>query len=193
MPLLDTSASLPPSTPSTSRGAARGARAGALSEGIRNSEIKCISLGNAPHGADQIKCIKVQGGESCLEPRGKKKLVQREEKRKQRREERRVEQSISSTAKLLFRIILSFGSHHHQKKKKNYKKREKSSTDNLSLGQPRPTGPQGPGVPLGRILSGTRSQAAASRTGAPLQLALTSSGPTLSPPPPASLPAPPPS
>lgn len=73
MPLLDTSASLPPSTPSTSRGAARGARAGALSEGIRNSEIKCISLGNAPHSADQIKCIKVQGGESCLEPRGKKK------------------------------------------------------------------------------------------------------------------------
>lgn len=72
MPLLDTSASLPPSTPSTSRGAARGARAGALSEGIRNSEIKCISLGNAPHSADQIKCIKVQGGESCLEPRGKK-------------------------------------------------------------------------------------------------------------------------
>lgn len=73
MPLLDTSASLPPSAPSTSRGAARGARAGALSEGIRNSEIKCISLGNAPHGADQIKCIKVQGGESCLVPRGKKK------------------------------------------------------------------------------------------------------------------------
>lgn len=128
MPLLDTSASLPPSTPSTSRGAARGARAGALSEGIRNSEIKCISLGNAPHSADQIKCIKVQGGESCLEPRGKKtkktKLVQREEKRKQRREERRVEQSISSTAKLLFRIIPSFGSHHHQKKKLQEKKKK---------------------------------------------------------------------
>lgn len=128
MPLLDTSASLPPSAPSTSWGAARGARAGALSEGIRNSEIKCISLGNAPHGADQIKCIKVQGGESCLVPRGKKKktqLVQREEKRKQRREERRVEQSISSTAKLLFRIILSFGSHHHQKKKKKQQEKRK--------------------------------------------------------------------
>jgi hypothetical protein len=48
--------------PFTSWGAARGARAGALREGIRNSEIKCISPGNAPHSADQIKRIKVRGG-----------------------------------------------------------------------------------------------------------------------------------
>lgn len=46
----------------TPPGTARGARAWALREGIRNSEIKCISLGNAPHSADQIKRIKVQGG-----------------------------------------------------------------------------------------------------------------------------------
>lgn len=100
MPLLDTSASLPPSTPSTSRGAARGARAGALSEGIRNSEIKCISLGNAPHGADQIKCIKVQGGESCLEPRGKKKTSPkgRKAKTEEGREEGGAEHQLHSQA-----------------------------------------------------------------------------------------------
>lgn len=98
-PSLVAWANLPPSTPSTSRGAARGARAGALREGIRNSEIKCISLGNAPHSADQIKRIKVQGGESCLEPRGEKQ-VQREEKQKRRKEEQRgrAEQQLYSQA-----------------------------------------------------------------------------------------------
>lgn len=34
----------------------------ALREGIRNSEIKRTSLGNAPHSADQIKSIKIGGG-----------------------------------------------------------------------------------------------------------------------------------
>lgn len=101
MPLLDTSSSLPPSTPSTSRGVARGARAGALSEGIRNSEIKCISLGNAPHSADQIKCIKVQGGESCLEPRGKKPQTSpkgRKAKTEEGREEGGAEHQLHSQA-----------------------------------------------------------------------------------------------
>lgn len=64
MALLDTSASLPPSTLSTSQGAARGAKAGALSEGIRNSEIKCVSLGNAPHSADQINALKFKAGKA---------------------------------------------------------------------------------------------------------------------------------
>ena len=170
-PSLVAWASLPPSTPSTSRGVARGARARALREGIRNSEIKCISLGNAPHSADQIKRIKVQGGESCLEPRGEKQ-VQREEKQKRRREEQRVEQSSSSTAKLFFRIIPSFGSHHHQKKRKR-----KSLSDNPSPGQLRPTRPRVPVCTPGRILSATRSQAAGARMLAPLQLALTGSSP----------------
>lgn len=172
-PSLVAWANLPPSTPSTSRGAARGARAGALREGIRNSEIKCISLGNAPHSADQIKRIKVQGGESCLEPRGEKQ-VQREEKQKRRKEEQRgrAEQQLYSQA-FFFRIIPSFGSHHHQKKRK----RKKSLSDNPSPGQLQPTRPRVPECTPGRILSATRSQAAGARTLAPLQLALTGSSP----------------
>lgn len=43
-------------------GSSEGSQARAKREGIRNSEIKCISLGNASHSADQIKRIKVQGG-----------------------------------------------------------------------------------------------------------------------------------
>lgn len=65
-------ACLSPSTPDTSQGAARGARAGALRKGIRNSEIKCISLGNAPHSADQIKRIKVQEGKMLFRTDGGK-------------------------------------------------------------------------------------------------------------------------
>lgn len=57
-------------SPSASRGVAWGAMALVLREGIRNSEIKRTSLGNVPHSADQIKCIKVGGG--CLEWRDRK-------------------------------------------------------------------------------------------------------------------------
>lgn len=94
-------ACLPPSTPEASWGVARGVRAWPLREGIRNSEIKCISLGNASHSEDQIKCIKVQGGKKLFRTdRGKTSPKGREAER--RRENKRVVQSSSSAAELLF-------------------------------------------------------------------------------------------
>lgn len=97
----------------------------ALREGIRNSEIKRTSLGNAPYSADQIKCIKVGGGVFRMKGHeNKTKLVLRKGKQDRKREKAKAEKLLSSSASF------PFGTHHlHQQKSK-----EKSSY-NQTLGR----------------------------------------------------------